>query len=129
MKEIIRRPNRLRHKKQITVRLDERLIEMAKLSAAKHGCYITDVIERGVWKWLVEDEKQGQPSFQLRYLVERAPLELRQVTEGFLGFCGSKQSDEVQEHLRRYLLSFCQRYRQTPECRANLEKVGNEGQS
>jgi len=123
-KDKTRRPNRLRHKKQITARLDERLLEMAQVRATKKGCFLTDILEESLFAWMLSDDKGEQPTFQGRLLWQSLPIELQKRTYSFWCFCHFKKDHPSDEAFRRAALAIFDKYFETPEYFANLEKLG-----
>src|SRR5215831_13052592 len=83
-KEKRERPLRRRYKKQVTVRMDENLFEVAQTFATQVGWSLTDVVEQGVWQWLKQNQQGKDRAMSGRLLWESLPREWRETSVDYV---------------------------------------------
>jgi len=113
-KEKRERPLRRRYKKQVTVRMDENLFEVAQTFATQVGWSLTDVVEQGVWQWLKQNQQGKDRAMSGRLLWESLPPEMQLDTYAFWSFCfGSRKLGLYDESVRRMILLKLREWRET----------------
>jgi len=90
-------------KKQVSVRIDERLLETATQRAQKQRLSLTDAIEQGLWLYL--GEERAEATTQLRFLVAALPLAMQKRLLNCAAFMNSKELNPSEERTRTF---FCQ---------------------
>jgi len=70
------RPNRVRHTKQVTVRIDEILLKAANQLGTETNRKLTEVVEDALWDH-VRHDRTPHEELQLRFLVRHAPHDLK----------------------------------------------------
>jgi len=125
---IIPRPNRMRHKKQVTIRIDEILLAATLQEAGKEGLRLTDIVEDALWRRL-RPEKQAELPVRGRFLWNVLPADFQDTTMSFWAFCGKPWPEEYQEILRKTILQILARYEESPRCdrQARLRELAPEG--
>lgn len=90
-------------KKQVSVRIDERLLETSTQRAQKQRLSLTDAIEQGLWLYL--GEERAEATTQLRFLVAALPLAMQKRLLSCAAFLNSKELNPSEERTRAF---FCQ---------------------
>jgi hypothetical protein len=125
---VVPRPNRLRHKKQVTLRIDELLLDATLQQAELEGLRLTDIVEDSLWRRL-RPEKQAELPVRGRFLWSVLSHDLQEHTMDFWAFCAKPWAEDWQEIARKTILQILSRYRESPrwDRQARLRDLAPEG--
>jgi hypothetical protein len=107
------RPTRQKFKKQITVRIDENLLEAAIAEAGTRNLRLTDAIEDGLWLYL--KRKPPAEVRQLRFLCSVLPLRLQRLTVSFWSFMSGPRKGIAEVAFQQQLEFLLTRFREDAE--------------
>jgi hypothetical protein len=116
----IKRP-RLTTKKQVTVRIDEQVLQTAKQRASKQGMDLTDAVEQGLWLYL--GEERAEATKQLRFLVSALPLATQKRLLSAAEYMISKELSPFEDRLRTYLIQVFDLFAQDPRAQNALVEL------
>jgi hypothetical protein len=102
------RPRKQRPKKQVTVRVDEALVNVALKRATSMGLTLTDAFEDGLWDWLQRDPPP-MATMQGRLVWNVLPLNLQRLTLRFWSFVTAERRELGEEICRKYIVDMLQR--------------------
>jgi hypothetical protein len=85
-------------KRQVTVRVDTRLLDTAIQRAQKQNLTITDAIEAGLWLYL--GDERPETTTQLRFLVSQMSLPMQKRVVSMAAFLVSKELTNSEERIR-----------------------------
>jgi hypothetical protein len=113
----IKRP-RLTTKKQVTVRIDEQVLQTARQRASKQGMDLTDAVEQGLWLYL--GEERAEATKQLRFLVSALPLAVQKRLLTAAQYMISKELAPHEERLRTFMIQIFDLFAQDPRAQHAL---------
>jgi len=116
------RPNRQEFKKQVTVRINKKILEMTNRWCKANKKYLTEALEEALWKWIQEWQRQTrqrpaegeEDAIRLKMLCDALPLEKERLAMASLAYCENKHDDLVRDTLRRLWEKEMEAYSQDP---------------
>jgi len=118
--------HRQKFKKQVTVRIDEDLLEIALRRAEHEGLRLTDAVEQSLWDWVKTKYEVGAVR-QGRFLWNVIPLDLHELTLSFWAYMSEPCPDPGVEIYRRAYEDVLRAFRKDPECDARLKRLAGGG--
>jgi len=118
------RPLRRRYKQQISVRLDENLLELAKQTAAKQRWPFAVVVEKSIWQWLKSIGANTKKVTSGRLVWETLPPDLQQDTYAFWAWRSCGSLPPFQAALRETTLISLREFQKTKEYLPSLQSMG-----
>jgi uncharacterized protein (DUF4415 family) len=127
----VHRPRRQKAKKQITVRIDQNVLDIALAVAADENLRLTDLVEEGLVLRLKSRRKSAN-AMRLRFLCNNLPQYLELQTMTFLAWIAFVRPDPFHEASRQGLDKFLNAYRENmpsdyQACLDRLGKLSEEG--
>ena len=105
-------------KKQVTVRIDEQLLETVRQRASRQGMDLTSAVEEGLWLYL--GEERAEATIQLRFLVSALPLATQKRLLSAAQYMISKELAPHEERLRAFMSQIFDLFAQDPRAQHAL---------
>jgi hypothetical protein len=108
--------------KEQTVLLDEDLVQAAETRARTENILLADAIERSLWLWL-QQKPESDAGPQVLTLWPRLSPEFRELILAFWAYASFPRQGAAEEVFRAGIVDELKAFRDTPECKAGLERL------